>query len=140
MKTKVLYFEDILKEKLKDPEFRRLYEEERETFEVARRVLELRHDLGLSQEEFARRAGTTRQVISRVEGGDYEAFSLQTLKKLLDAVGAKLVLGIEDVPKETKVLTHAKSIPVSAADRKHVTVRQARSRKVSKTLRRGSRK
>ncbi len=140
MTTKTLYFKDALNKKLKDPEFRKLYEEEQEAFEVACTVLELRYDSGLSQEEFARCAGTTRQVVSRVESGDYETLSLQTLKKLLDAGGVKLVLGLEDAPKETKVLAHARSVPVRAAERKRIGARRTRSRVASRFIRRGSRK
>jgi transcriptional regulator with XRE-family HTH domain len=49
---------------------------------------------GLEQAELARRAGTTQTYISRIERGAVSP-SLKTLRRLVNAMGADLRLGVE---------------------------------------------
>jgi ribosome-binding protein aMBF1 (putative translation factor) len=90
MRTKVRYFEDWLKEQLKDPEFRRHYEKERKALAIAYEIAKLRHRLGLSQKEMARRVGTTQQVISRLESGAYTGYTIKTLERIARATNTEL--------------------------------------------------
>jgi len=73
---------------MKDPEFRRQYEELGEEFELARSLIEARLAAGLTQEELARRMGTSQPVIARLEAGHKP--SLKTLQRYAEATGAKL--------------------------------------------------
>ena len=97
MRTKVRYFEDWLKEQLKDPEFRRHYEKERKALAIAYEIAKLRHRLGLSQKEMARRVGTTQQVISRLESGAYTGYTIKTLERLARATGTELAIGFRPI-------------------------------------------
>jgi transcriptional regulator with XRE-family HTH domain len=63
--------------------------------EIARVVILRRGKLGLSQEEVAKRMGTTASVISRVESGQH-ATSMSTLKRLAEALELRFVVGFED--------------------------------------------
>ena len=83
-------FKARLREELKDPEFGRQYEEERQALQLAIKIAALREQKGLSQQELAERMGTSQQAISRIESGQYEGFTLKTLEKIAEATGMKV--------------------------------------------------
>jgi len=61
-------------------------EEARANDEVARKILGLRTQAGLSQRQLARLVGTTASVICRLEDADYEGHSLAMLRRIATAV------------------------------------------------------
>lgn len=72
-----------------------------EPFEkIARRVIRLRTQYGLTQEELAERVGTTASAISRLESGQHRP-SLDTLSKLAHAYGGHLLVAFE-IPGESR--------------------------------------
>lgn len=93
MRTKAVYFEDWLREQLKNPELRRLYERERKALAIAYEIAKLRHRLGLSQKELAKKVGTTQQVISRLESGAYTGYTIKTLERIAKATNTELQIG-----------------------------------------------
>lgn len=95
-KPKFRTFQERLREDLKDPEFRRHFEEERRALALSLKIARLREKKGLTQAELARLMGTSQQAISRIESGEYEGFSLKTLEKIAEATGTRLK--IEFVP------------------------------------------
>ena len=62
--------------------------------EVARMIIRLRIDHGLTQEELAERVGTSKTAISRLESGRH-APTAETLRKIALAFGGHLVIGLE---------------------------------------------
>ncbi len=62
--------------------------------QLARIVIMRRAELGISQEELARRMATTASVISRIESGQHAA-SAKTLKRLGDALGGQALIGFD---------------------------------------------
>ena len=84
-KMKVRYFSDWLKEKLRDPKFRKGYQEARMAVMLGYKIHQLREKLGLTQAALAKRMGTKQQAIARLERGDYEGFTLKTLIKFAEA-------------------------------------------------------
>jgi DNA-binding XRE family transcriptional regulator len=95
-KPKIRTFQERLREDLKDPEFRKYFEEERQALALAMKIARLREKKGLSQKELAKLMGTSQQAISRIESGEYEGFSLKTLEKIAEATGTRLK--IEFIP------------------------------------------
>lgn len=85
---------DDIKDSLEDPEFRAEYERLAPYEGLARIVIMRRAALGLTQAELAARMGTTASAISCIESGQH-ATSMQTLKELGDAFGARAVFGFE---------------------------------------------
>ena len=83
-------FKSRLREDLKDPEFKRHYDEERQALKLAMKIVALREQKGLSQQELAKLMGTSQQAISRIESGEYEGFTLKTLEKVAEATGMKV--------------------------------------------------
>lgn len=78
---------DLKSEWEKDPQYRRAMQEEFPYREVADAVIGLRARLGLTQEELARRVGTTQSVIARLESGKHPV-EVKMLYRIARAVGA----------------------------------------------------
>ncbi|MDO9417328.1 helix-turn-helix domain-containing protein [Pararhizobium sp.] len=81
---------DALKAKLMgNPEFREEYEKADAEFSIIEAFILARTRAKLSQAELARRVGTTRSAIARLESGGVSP-SLSTLRRYAEATGAKL--------------------------------------------------
>jgi ribosome-binding protein aMBF1 (putative translation factor) len=66
--------------------------------EVARRVILLRTRAGISQEELARRVGTSKSAIARLESGRHQP-TVETLRRVAAAFELRLVIEFE-APRE----------------------------------------
>lgn len=82
-------FQDLLKEELKDSEIKEEYENLREEFELASKIIELRKKAGLTQEELAKKIHTSQPSIARLESGNYRNVSLSFLRKVGNALGVE---------------------------------------------------
>lgn len=80
-------FNDLLEQKLKNPAFRKEWEEQNEEFEVAKEVIRLRIKAGLTQKELAMKAHTSQPAIARLESGNYRNLNLSFLRKIGGALG-----------------------------------------------------
>lgn len=83
-------FRDRLKEDLKDPEFRKAFDEEEVYASLAIQIARIRQEEGLTQKEIAERLNTTQQTVSRLEDAHNRSYSLKTLIKLADALDKRL--------------------------------------------------
>ena len=83
-----------------DPEFRAELERIWPYEQVARQIIRLRMDHGLSQEALAARVGTTKSAISRLESGQH-APNVATLQKIASAFGRRLVVSFESETQPT---------------------------------------
>lgn len=86
---KALDFQQYLKEELKDPVFRRHYEEYGKQLEIAYQILQLRKKQGFSQTQLAKKLGTSQGNIARMETGQ-QNFTTNTLQKIASALQRKL--------------------------------------------------
>jgi ribosome-binding protein aMBF1 (putative translation factor) len=67
---------------------------------IAAHIRERRYELGLTQQEVARRAATSHSFISKVEGGDHIP-TIPVLKRILAVLDEELLIGIErQIPDE----------------------------------------
>lgn len=87
-------FEQHLKESLKDPEFRKVWEESEAEYQLSRALIQKRLAKKMSQQDLAEKAHTTQAVISRVEAMNSNP-SLNLLKRLANALGVKLKIAFE---------------------------------------------
>lgn len=78
---KVLDFQQYLKKELKDPTFRKHYEECGKQLEIAYQILQLRKKQGISQAQLAKRLRTSQSNIARMEAGQ-QNFTTDTLQKI----------------------------------------------------------
>ena len=58
-----------LNEELKDPEFKKLYEEESRLLRLGYEISKAREQKGISQKELAKKSQVTQQQLSKIENG-----------------------------------------------------------------------
>jgi len=78
-------FKDHLKEKLKDPQFKELYELDRQKLEVVKKIIAYRIKHKLNQRQLAKQLGVSQQHISNIENAEFS--SVATLEKVLLGIG-----------------------------------------------------
>jgi len=83
------------KELLKDKRVREEYEKLLPEYELSRSIIEQRLKKKMTQEEVARKAGMPQSTISRIEGLTHGLPKLSTLKKIANALDAKIVIKLE---------------------------------------------
>ncbi len=91
-------FREHLKEKLKDKQFKELYDEERQIAELSLRIVDTREHLGLSQAEVAKKAHVTQQQVSKIESGIN--CNMTTFLKVCNALGIKVDI---ELPKVARI-------------------------------------
>jgi DNA-binding XRE family transcriptional regulator len=62
-------FRKHLNEELKDPQFKKYYEEEKELLNLSMKIYNKRKKLGISQKDLAKKAFITQQQLSKIENG-----------------------------------------------------------------------
>ncbi len=85
------------------PERSALLEEERANAEIARKIYELRKEVGLTQRELARLVGTTASVICRLEDADYEGHSLAMLQRIAAALNKRVEIRFSPAKRKRKL-------------------------------------
>lgn len=83
-----------LKENLKDPYFKELWELEEQKLETIKPIIDYRINNQLTQTQLAKRVGVSQQHISNIENGIFS--SMATLEKVLLYIGYKV--RIESIP------------------------------------------
>jgi len=81
-------------ELMNDPEYAKHYQDQEEEFNIARELIQARTKIGLTQEEVARRMGTTQSAVARMESGKPQP-SLKSLKRYAQATGSKIKIFLE---------------------------------------------
>lgn len=82
---------------MKDPEVRAACDALEEEFSLVAALIKARTEAGLTQEQGARRMGTTQAVIARLEGGKVWP-STRTLERFARATGTRLRISFEHRP------------------------------------------
>jgi ribosome-binding protein aMBF1 (putative translation factor) len=86
--------DDLHKDWLNDPKYRKEYEALEEEFSLVAALIEARTRAGLTQEQVAHRMKTTQAVIARLEGGGSKP-STRTLERYAEATGSRLKITFE---------------------------------------------
>jgi ribosome-binding protein aMBF1 (putative translation factor) len=86
--------DDLHKDWMRDPKYRREYEALEEEFSLVAALIEARTRAGLTQEQVAQRMKTTQAVIARLEGGGSKP-STRTLERYAQATGSRLKITFE---------------------------------------------
>ena len=82
-------FEELKKDLLEDSEFKKEYDKLKPRYEAIEQIIKARKEMNISQAELAKRVGTQRSNISRLESGNYNP-SLDFLIKISEALGKNL--------------------------------------------------
>jgi DNA-binding XRE family transcriptional regulator len=79
---------------LANPEYRAIYEEEAAKKELWLQLVEARQNAGLTQVELARRLGVSQAQVARMEKRGYDAYTLNSLRRYVQALGEGFSLDI----------------------------------------------
>ena len=90
-------YEEHIARAFADPEFRATYEIEAPKLDLWLLLVEARLEAGLTQKDVAKRMGISQAQVARIEKRGYEAYTLRTLQRYIDALGTqfKLVVSIQ---------------------------------------------
>lgn len=92
---------DYINEQLKDPEFKKEWDNLEPEMEVVRAMIKARTAQNLTQKDLAEKTGINQANISKLENGNMNP-SLKLLKRIADGLGMNL--RIEFVPKNSKAI------------------------------------
>lgn len=84
---------ELKQELLKDTDFQREYIQLEDEFALAAQLIEARKRAQLTQEDVAKRMGTTQSVVARLESG-HPLPSLRSLKRYAQAVNSKVEIRV----------------------------------------------
>lgn len=93
-------FQKLLQEELKNPEFKKEWDDIQPEMDVIKALVDARIKKDLTQKELAKRTGINQADISKLENGTKNP-SLKLLKKL--ARGLDMQLKIEFIPLQTQL-------------------------------------
>lgn len=77
-----------------NPEYNKLYEEEAAKKELWLQLVEARQKAGITQAELARRLGVSQAQVARMERRGYDAYTLNSLRKYVRALGEEFSLDV----------------------------------------------
>ncbi len=87
-------FEKIKDDMLKDNDFKTEYEKLKPRYEAIEQIIKIRKEQNITQSELAKRIGTQKSNISRLESGNYNP-SLDFLSKIAESLGKSLSVQIK---------------------------------------------
>lgn len=82
-------WKELKKELLKDPKFKKLYEDSEPEYQIARAIIRARIEKGYTQKDLAKKLNTTQSVVSRLENAGSSP-SISLLKRLAEALDTSL--------------------------------------------------
>lgn len=89
MSKVTISFEEMKQDLLKDNEFKAEYDKFASRYEIMKQIIIARKEQNITQEELAKRVGTQKSNISRLESGNYNP-SLDFLTKVATSLGKSL--------------------------------------------------
>ena len=92
-------FRDYLNEKLKNPEFKKEWDDLEPEYNTIQAIIDARKKCNMTQKELAEKTGIDQSDISKIERGNANP-SLSTLKRL--AEGMDMILKLEFIPKKMR--------------------------------------
>jgi len=92
---KINDFDYYLQQELKDPEFKKLYDYYGKQLEISYAILQLRKKHNMTQEQLAKKVGTSQSNIARMERGQ-QNFTIETLDKIAKTFGKKLTVDFQN--------------------------------------------
>ena len=90
-------FNQFFDEQMKNPEFKKEYENLQPEFDVIRTLINARKSVHITQQELAKKTGISQADISKIENGTRNP-TLNMLKRLADGLGMQLRLDF--IPKK----------------------------------------
>ena len=90
-KFKATDWQEMLAKDLKNPVFKRYYDEFGKQLEISYALLQMRKRARMSQGQLAKKIGTTQSNVARMEAGN-QNFTVAMLTRIADAFGKDLTV------------------------------------------------
>ena len=90
---KFVKFNDLLKQQLKNKQFKKAFDELELQYTLKRILIDKRIKEGLTQKQLAKKIGIKQPLISKLETGNYNP-SIKFLQKIAKGLNAKLKISI----------------------------------------------
>ena len=84
-------FREVLKEELKNPEFKAQYDALEDEYKAIEALIDARNEAGLTQSEVAKRMGITQSAVARIESGAYNK-KYKTFFNYIKACGKRVAI------------------------------------------------
>ena len=94
MARRIYTLQDHLKESLKDPAFRKAWEESELEYQIAQAVIAKRLTKKMTQKDLAKKTHTTQTVISRIENMSGNP-TIELLQRITQALGLHVKVSFE---------------------------------------------
>ena len=91
-------YEEFRHRMFADPAMRAIYEEEAAKKSLWLQMVEARLAAGLTQAEVGQRMGVSQSQVARIEKRGYEAYTLTTLRRYVQALGSEFELRVSIEP------------------------------------------
>ena len=85
-------FRKHLAEEMKNPEFKKAYEEEKRLLDLSYAIVKAREESGLTQKELAQKSHVTQQQLSKIENG--VNCNMLTFIRVSNALGLGLTISV----------------------------------------------
>ena len=82
-------FRKFLNKQLKDPDFRKEWDEMEPEYQIMKAMIAARMETGITQQQLSERTGINQSNLSRIENGNGNP-SVATLQRIASALGKKL--------------------------------------------------
>ncbi len=99
-KLRMYDFESVRKDYFKNPAFKKAWDESRPYYEMVSALIDARNRGDITQKELARRLKTKQSAISRFESGKVKNPTLSSLFDMAKALGVRITLSVEPLPKK----------------------------------------
>mgnify|MGYP001602943424 FL=1 len=93
-KVRLTTHREVLKKWMRDPVFRRGYNDQLLRLRLTDALISLREKQGLTQSDLARRIGTTQAFVSKLENAESHNYTVETLQRIVLALNGELVIRI----------------------------------------------
>jgi len=91
---------------LSDPEVRRHHEELAPAYQLVAAMVEQRRRLGITQEDLAKRMGTSQSVVSRLESGSFVNVTPRTLERMARVLDCSLQIDLVPATRDESKRDH----------------------------------
>lgn len=93
-------FQTVRKDYFKDPAFKKAWDNNQPYYDMVRALINARNRGDITQKELARRLKTKQSAISRFESGKVKNPTLSSLFDMAKALGVRITLLVEPLPKK----------------------------------------
>ena len=87
---------ELLREVRKDPEFRKVSDQQQLAKDVGAEVARIRKKKRMSEQELAEKIGRTAKIVKRMEKGEFKQYTLKMLLEIAAATNARLQFEFAD--------------------------------------------